>query len=166
MPPQHSGMMGQFPPSAQQPMPPANSYGPSRHPIPNHVVGPPPPGGTQYNPYPPHYPPPSQSQGQGWPPGQAGPGTPPPRSQLPIKQQLQHKLGYPPHGSYPMGPPGSSSQTPPPPHHHAGGVPDAGQDPGSNPPSLISVGPDGTNVDELSQQSTLSNASGSEFKKI
>jgi hypothetical protein len=66
-----------------------------------------------------------------------------------------------PPGSGPGMPPGSSpSQTPPPSSHH--GHPGQ-EDPGNNPPNLVSVGPDGTNVDEVSQQSTLSNASGSEY---
>lgn len=80
-----------------------------------------------------------------------------------------------------MGPPQTSnmstspSQTPPPgpgshgqhgppphmpPHGHQGPSDVDNSNSGGNPPNIVSVGPDGTNVDDLSQQSTLSNTSG------
>ncbi|ODM95635.1 Trithorax group protein osa [Orchesella cincta] len=99
--------------------------------------------------------------------------------------ELQQKMGFspPPHGqgygpSGPMGPPSnmsssSPSQTPPPSSGQHGPPPhllsqQAPSEPGDNsnsgvggnPPNIVSVGPDGTNVDDVSQQSTLSNASG------
>lgn len=72
-----------------------------------------------------------------------------------------------------MGPPQTSnmsstspSQTPPPGSHPQPHLPPPGpsdgdnSNSGGNPPNIVSVGPDGTNVDDVSQQSTLSNTSG------
>lgn len=189
-PPHHSGMMSPYPPPSQQPMPP-NNYPPQRHPVqPNHVGGHPPQ--SQYSPYPPPQyggpQPPSQQAPQPWAsPNPPGPGGSPNQRSHPthpayLKQHLQQKMGFSPppgHGQgYPggqMGPPQSSttspSQTPPPgstPQQHLlppsqQGPPDSDNS-GGNPPNIVSVGPDGTNVDDESRHSTISNTSGSKRK--
>ena len=84
------------------------------------------------------------------------PSSTPPNQQPPMSGPNSHPDGQmPPHPDQ-MGAGG------PPPSGMSG--PDNGAGPGHPVTSLITTGPDGATLDEVSQQSTLSNTSAGEFK--